>query len=130
MLLKECYRCKRLIPYGLTYCEDCAPIVQAEREARQLESKRERNRKYNKNRDKKYIRFYGSVAWKTLSAKRLQDDGYKCVKCGKIASEVDHIIPIQTDDGWEKRLDYSNTQSLCLECHNKKHNRFIKKETR
>lgn len=124
MLLKSCGRCGNLIGYGKTYCSTCEPIVQAEREARMQESRRKANREYNKRRDPKYLRFYNSVQWRTLSQARLQHDNYKCVNCGKIASEVDHIIPIQTEAGWSKRLDFSNTQSLCLDCHNIKHNRF------
>ena len=127
MLLKSCKRCGNLIPYGRVYCTTCQPIVDAQREARRVENKRASDRRYNKTRDPKYGRFYKSAGWRTLSKKRLQDDGYKCVKCGEIASEVDHIIPIQTPEGWERRLDYDNTQSLCLECHNIKHNRFKKK---
>lgn len=127
MLLKECKRCGNLIPYGSVYCDTCRPIVEAEREERRLEAKREGDRRYNRKRDPKYVRFYNSTDWKTLSRKRLRDDGYRCVKCGAIASEVDHIKPIQTPEGWEKRLDYSNTQSLCIHCHNKKHERFKRK---
>lgn len=127
MLLKECRRCGRLIPYGAPYCKECTPIIEAEREARLQESRLKANRRYNKTRDPKYIKFYRSVEWRTLSRKRLQDDGYRCVKCGAIASEVDHIKPIQTPDGWDHRLDYDNTQSLCLNCHNLKHDRFKKK---
>lgn len=128
MLLKSCKRCGNLIPYGSVYCSSCLPIVLAEREERLRELKKEGNRRYNKKRDPKYIRFYRSSEWKILSRKRLQDDGYKCVKCCKMASEVDHIKPIQTDEGWEHRLDYDNTQSLCLDCHNAKHNRFKKRK--
>ena len=106
MLLKACNRCGNLIPYGSTYCKECTPIVEAEREARLRESRLKSNREYNKRRDPKYVRFYNSIPWRMLSAKRLQDDGYRCVECGKIASEVDHIIPIQTPEGWERRLDY------------------------
>ena len=124
MLLKSCKRCGNLIPYGSVYCSTCKPIVEAEREARLLEAKREGHRRYNKKRDPKYTRFYNSIEWRTLSRKRLQDDGYKCVKCGRIASEVDHIKAIQTEQGWEHRLDYDNLQSLCIECHNEKHERF------
>ena len=127
MLLKSCHRCGKLISYGSPYCSICAPIVEAEREARRIEYSKASNRRYNAKRDPKYGRFYNSIEWRTLSAKRLQDDGYKCVKCGKIASEVDHIKPIQTPEGWELRLDYDNTQSLCLDCHNAKHERFRKK---
>lgn len=130
MLLKACNRCGNLIPYGSTYCKECAPIVEAEREARLRESRLKSNREYNKRRDPKYVRFYNSIPWRMLSAKRLQDDGYRCVMCGKIASEVDHIIPIQTPEGWERRLDYDNTRSLCKDCHNKKHDRFKKRNKR
>lgn len=127
MLLKSCKRCGNLIPYGNVYCNTCKPIVDAERQARLEQSRKESNKRYNQKRNLKYIRFYRSSEWRILSRKRLQDDGYKCVKCGKIASEVDHIKPIQTPEGWERRLDYDNTQSLCLDCHNEKHNRFKKR---
>lgn len=127
MLLKSCKRCGNLIAYGSVYCNTCKPIVEAERLARRVESKKESDRRYNRKRDPKYVRFYNSAEWRTLSQKRLLDDGYKCVKCGAIASEVDHIIPIQTPEGWELRLDYDNTQSLCISCHNKKHKRFMKR---
>lgn len=128
MLLKECRRCGNLIPYGSPYCSVCTPIVEAEKEARIREARLRSNRRYNKTRDPKYVQFYNSSDWKILSRKRLQDDGYKCVKCGKFASEVDHIKAIQTPEGWELRLTYENLQSLCLDCHNKKHNRFQKKK--
>lgn len=128
MLLKSCNRCGKLIPYGVVYCAECGPIVEKLREERIRELRKESNRRYNKTRDPKYGRFYNSGEWRTLSAKRLQDDGYKCVKCGAIASEVDHIVPIQTPDGWQRRLDYTNTRSLCLDCHNLRHNRFKKKK--
>lgn len=130
MLLKSCNRCGTLIQYGGVYCTVCKPIVEQEREARRLESNKASNRRYNKTRDPKYIRFYNSSEWKILSRKRLQDDGYKCVKCGKIASEVDHIKPIQIPGGWELRLDIDNLQSLCIGCHNEKHERFKKKQPR
>lgn len=130
MLLKACNRCGILISYGSAYCSTCGPIVQEEREARRREYNLESNRRYNKTRDPKYGRFYNSSEWRILSRTRLQRDGYKCVKCGQIASEVDHIKPIQTPDGWELRLDYDNLQSLCLDCHNKKHERFKKKRLR
>lgn len=129
MLLKACSRCGNFMPYGRAYCEACAPIVQAEREKRLANSKREGQRRYNKGRDPRYGRFYNSKEWRILSRKRIQDDGYKCVKCGAIASEVDHIIPIQTGEGWERRLDYENLQSLCVKCHNDKHDRFKKRST-
>lgn len=128
MLLKQCSRCKKLMPYGRTYCETCAPIVEAEREERLAKSKRKYNREYNKRRDPKYGAFYRGKAWRLLARRRIQDDGYKCVKCGAFATEVDHIIPIQTPDGWDRRYDYDNLQSLCTRCHNEKHERFTKRK--
>lgn len=127
MLLRPCGRCGRPIRYGLSYCSECTPIVEAQREERIAQSKRESNRRYNQKRDPKYTRFYNSKEWRVLSLSRLQYDNYKCVKCGAIASEVDHIKPIQTPEGWELRLEFNNTRSLCLECHNKRHNRFNKR---
>ena len=130
MLLKSCGRCGNLIPYGATYCSTCLPIVKAEREERLQAAKREGNKRYNKTRDPKYGRFYNGADWRALAAKRLQDDGYKCVWCGAFANEVDHIIEIQTPEGWERRLDYDNTRSLCHTCHDKRHNRFVKRKGR
>lgn len=127
MLLKSCNRCGNLIPYGSPYCKECTPIVEAEREARLSQYKKENNRRYNKSRDPKYIRFYNSTEWRALSSKRLQDDGYRCQWCGGIANEVDHIQEIKTDEGWDLRLDYNNTRSLCHDCHDKRHERFKKR---
>ena len=128
MLLKSCTRCGNLIPYGNTYCSSCKPIVDAEIAARMQQDKARSNRKYNKTRDMKLTRFYNSPDWKRLSEKRLCDDGYICAWCGKIAAEVDHIIEINTPEGWKKRLDYDNLRSLCHDCHNIRHNRFKRAE--
>lgn len=127
MLLKSCSRCGNLVPYGRVYCDACSPIVKAEREERAAKNKRAGDRRYNRTRDPKYTKFYHSKEWKLLSRTRLRDDQYKCTLCHNFASEVDHIVPIQTPEGWERRLDYENTQSLCVLCHNKKHKRFQKK---
>jgi 5-methylcytosine-specific restriction endonuclease McrA len=124
MLLKSCGRCGKLIPYGSAYCSTCAPVVEAEREARRQEAKRESDRRYNQTRDKKYTRFYNSPDWRTLSARYQQDKGYRCEVCGVIANEVHHVKPIQTPEGWERRLDYSNLKLLCTRCHNDAHERF------
>ena len=128
MLLKSCSRCGDLIPYGSSYCSKCTPIVEAERAERIQAARLKANKQYNKQRDPKWGAFYRGAAWRALSAKRLQDDNFRCAWCGKIATEVDHIIEIKTPEGWERRLDYSNTRALCTDCHNKRHKRFIKKD--
>lgn len=128
MLLKSCNRCGNLIQYGSAYCSKCAPIVEEEREARRKESTDKANQRYNKKRDPKYLRFYNSIEWRTLSAKYSQDKGYRCEVCGAMATQVHHKQAIQTDKGWELRLDYNNLELLCVECHNERHERFKKRE--
>lgn len=127
MLLKACNKCGNLIPYGRAYCEACTPIIEEERVKRADQSRKKSNREYNSRRDPKTGAFYRGKAWRRLARARIQADGYKCVKCGKFATEVDHIKPIQTPEGWELRYDWDNLQSLCVDCHNEKHNRFKKK---
>ena len=99
MLLKNCPKCKKIMPYGKQYCPDCTLLIEQERE----QYKAERNRRYNRQREPKYEQFYHSKPWKLLSAKRLSVDKH-CVFCGKPATEVDHIIEIQTPEGWALRL--------------------------
>lgn len=127
MLLKACNRCGNLIPYGSPYCTECTPIVEAEREARLAELKKESNKRYNKTRDPKYVRFYNGLEWRTLSAKYTQDKGYRCERCKAMATQVHHKKAIQTDDGWALRLDYDNLELLCTQCHNDEHERFKKR---
>lgn len=126
MLLKACRRCGSYIEYPRVYCSKCLPIVETEREARRIDTKREVDRRYNKNRDKKYLRFYNSPEWRRLSTQYMVDVSYKCEgkNCRRIATEVHHIVPIQTPEGWERRLDYTNLKAVCTDCHNKEHNRF------
>ena len=117
--MKNCPRCKKLMPYGKAYCPKCEPVVEQERKEQRVRSMKQ----YNKRRDPKYEKFYHSKPWKLLSAERLRIDKH-CAFCGAPATEVDHIIEIQTDAGWARRLDWNNTRSLCTKCHNKRHKRF------
>lgn len=126
MHIKPCPRCKRMIPYGPTYCPDCQPIVEAERleamERKAALRAKKYNREYNKKRDPKYAAFYRSKPWRMTSRAKLQQCGYKCEArldgCGKIASEVHHIKPLKTPEGWEQRLEWSNLMGVCIQCHN------------
>ena len=54
--------------------------------------------------------------WQMLRSEILLWDEYKCVKCGKTANQVDHIIPLAIGGTNSKR----NLQSLCGDCHLKK----------
>jgi 5-methylcytosine-specific restriction endonuclease McrA len=128
-LVKPCPRCKRLIPHGWPYCLDCKPIAEAQRqEARERKAeylKKKYNRRYNSRRDPKYSAFYNSREWKATSRAKLQAAKYKCTAglagCAGIACEVHHIQPIQTAEGWERRLDWENLEPLCTACHNGRH---------
>ncbi len=124
MLLKSCNRCGRLIPYGHAYCSECEPVVEAQREERRLEAKRRNDRIYNKNRNPKFTKFYRSSDWRRLSMRYTQDRQFRCEQCGDIATQVHHKVPIQTTEGWERRLDYDNLELLCTRCHNERHERF------
>ena len=128
MLLKVCRRCGAMVQYPRAYCDVCQPIVEKQRAEYREQAKREADRSYNKRRDPKYLRFYGSTQWKILSAKYQQDKGYKCERCGAMATEVHHKEPIQTPNGWERRLDYDNLEALCVDCHNYRHKRFKKRQ--
>lgn len=124
MLLKPCSRCRTLITYPNAYCETCKPIAEKERREAFQKKRLQWNSRYNLKRDPKYTRFYASTDWKRMSKGKMQDAGYRCEECGAIAVEVHHVDPIQTESGWERRLDWSNLKALCLDCHNKIHSRF------
>lgn len=136
-LWKACPRCKKLIPHGLPYCETCAPIAEAERKAKQERRAefmaKKYNRKYNSRRDPKYLTFYRSKAWRATSRAKLQAAGYKCEAklpgCTRLAVEVHHVEPIQTEDGWEKRLEWDNLEAVCTACHNGRHPEKLKRRT-
>lgn len=134
-LVKPCPKCKKLIPAGWQYCPDCRPIAEAERQAAK-EHKAEYlrklyNKRYNSRRDPKYQAFYRSKAWRTTSRAKLSAVGYHCEAklqgCQDIACEVHHIKPIQTPEGWEKRLEWSNLEALCTACHNGRHPEKLKR---
>lgn len=125
MPMKPCPRCKKLIPYGPAYCQDCAPIAAAELEAIKDRNIKRKQAQYNKRRDPKYRAFYRSKAWKVTSRAKLQACGYKCeaklAGCQGLATEVHHIEAIQTPEGWDKRLVWENLEGVCTSCHNGRH---------
>ena len=126
MIYKLCRKCKKTIVHPQIYCKDCMEKVIKQTE----EYKSIRNSKYNKSRDPKYKSFYNSTAWKLLKEKKRADEQYRCERCHKLATEVHHIKWLSTQEGWERRLDYTNLESLCIVCHNYRHDRFQKKNTR
>lgn len=136
MALKPCPRCQKLISYGQTYCKDCKPIAEAERQAAaerkaQLRAKKY-NKTYNQRRDPKYSRFYNSKEWRTTSRAKLQSCGYKCEAglegCTTRAYEVHHKKPIKTPEGWNERLEWDGLMGVCGNCHNILDNKTFKKK--
>lgn len=133
MIIKLCAKCKKPVVYPDRFCKSCYEKYKTEIE----ENERLSDKRYNQARDKKYKNFYNSKSWNILKDKKMQDCNYKCERCkelgiklnGKdvIATEVHHIKPIQTDEGWILRLEYSNLKCVCTDCHNYYHNRFQKK---
>lgn len=125
MIKKICPRCHRLMPYGSRYCDECEPIVEAERKQRLASLKKRSGQKYNKEkRNPKMTGFYRSQAWRSLSSAYAQDHGYRCERCGAIANQVHHKQYLSTPEGWARRLDYDNLELLCTKCHNEEHKRF------
>lgn len=67
--------------------------------------------------------FYKSKEWKQTREYILRRDNYLCVRCGKPAEEVHHIIhlsPSNIDDP-SVTMDPNNLRSLCRECHFDEH---------
>ena len=137
MAMHPCPRCKRLVPVGVAYCEECKPVAEAQAaeaiERRQAYKRAKYNRAYNKRRDPKYLTFYRSKEWKITSRTKLQEAGYKCEAklpgCTHLAVEVHHRDPIQTEKGWDRRLEWENLEAVCTACHNGRHPEKFQRKT-
>jgi 5-methylcytosine-specific restriction endonuclease McrA len=76
-----------------------------------------------KERADKYARFYASRRYRAaryLWLTTLQPRPLRCSCCGADSTQTrivcDHIVPIRTPQGWERRLDPTNFQLLCNDC--------------
>lgn len=143
MIVKMCAKCKKIIEYPNRYCSTCQKIADKQAE----ETRRKSNRRYNKTRDPKLVKFRKSDEWIQLKEKYLQDlqkkygdvkYSYRCEDCIEenkknpnyeiqFAEEVHHLQFIETPEGWLRRLDYNNLRALCHMHHDIRHNRFQKK---
>ena len=134
MLMKPCPRCRRMMRYGPAYCEECKPLAEAELTEKREQNAQRKAQLYNRRRDPKYLTFYRSKAWREMSRAFLQQAGYRCeahlsIECKGIAYEVHHVKPIQTPEGWDRRLDWSNLEAVCGVCHNLRHPEKLKRQT-
>ncbi|MDU9418066.1 HNH endonuclease [Staphylococcus lloydii] len=72
--------------------------------------------------------FYNSKSWQEARAYVLHRDNYECIWCreeGRVTVddlEIDHIKELQ--DRPDLRLEPDNLRTLCMACHNKRHQRF------
>jgi hypothetical protein len=60
---------------------------------------------------------YFVVTWRQVRYRTLRRDRWTCVKCGRKAREVDHVIPLALGGS---EFDLDNCQSLCHPCHMQK----------
>jgi 5-methylcytosine-specific restriction endonuclease McrA len=60
-------------------------------------------------------RGYGRV-WLGYRRAALERDGFRCVRCRRQATEVDHVVP----RAWGGTDEAENLQSLCGDCHRAK----------
>lgn len=68
---------------------------------------------------------YGTKKWRVRSRAYLVRHPY-CVKCGRMATEVDHVTPVEDGGGmW----DEDNWQSMCHPCHSRKTNQDVRRRT-
>jgi 5-methylcytosine-specific restriction enzyme A len=79
-------------------------------------------RLYDRRRAKPVERGY-DAAWRRLAKIRRYWDGGGCQRCraaGRLTLSVlvDHIMPIHVRPDW--RLEFGNTQVLCVPCHGRK----------
>lgn len=67
--------------------------------------------------------FYNSREWKNCRENILRRDNYLCVKCGKPAEEVHHIIHLSPKNISDINitLNPDNLISLCRDCHFNEH---------
>ena len=74
----------------------------------------------HRERTQKEQGFYKSSAWRRIRVQALTRDHYLCQlrtssKCSGVATEVHHIIPLETNP--ELGLELSNLVSCCWWCH-------------
>lgn len=98
-------------------------------------SKKYRAQTNNKfKRSNKWAKFYGSKMWRDLRAQKLQEQPL-CERClmhdiVRPATEVHHVCVYGScpteEEQWEWFLDYDNLMSVCHNCHNEIHSKYLR----
>ncbi|EOH96375.1 hypothetical protein I588_04768 [Enterococcus pallens ATCC BAA-351] len=78
-------------------------------------------------REDKLIYFYKGAKWRRLRIQALERDNYECQRCKQLgkyspAKNVHHKIEVKHRP--DLALDLNNTESVCIRCHNKEHDRY------
>jgi 5-methylcytosine-specific restriction endonuclease McrA len=83
-------------------------------------------------RNRELEKFYNSKEWKLSRQYKLASVNYRCERCGGIAVEVHHKIPITQENIYNPSITIGreNLEAICIECHNKVHGRFEKSKDR
>ena len=78
----------------------------------------------------KLERFYKSDRWHTARNIVITRANGLCERCGKVGTEVHHIIRLTPDnvDDVSISANPKNLILLCKDCHNKEHGRFTDKK--
>lgn len=91
------------------------------------------NTQYNKHvryndSNKKYSEFYHSTQWRNVRKVKLMEQPLceVCLAQGKYtnADMVHHKIELRSPNGWKYRLEITNLESICYECHNKANHQY------
>ncbi len=87
-----------------------------------------RQKYFKHKKPSKLERFYKSDSWHLARAIVIARANGLCEKCGKVGSEVHHIVhlTIENVDDVSVSINPKNLILLCKDCHNKEHHRFGK----
>lgn len=108
---------------GASRCAECTAKLASERQRDHAREYRTR-RQHEDECSERESRFYRSKEWRDDARAYAVSVGHRCEECGAVGTDTHHVVPIQTDEGWARRLDWSNYRYLCVPCHNKAHGRF------
>jgi len=65
--------------------------------------------------------FYNSSAWQKQRKFKMQEENYKCDRCGGLAVDVHHKITLTelNVNDFNVSMNLDNLECLCRDCHNK-----------
>lgn len=125
-LKKTCAKCRKIIDFGVSYCDKCQVI--ADRERREFFKEKFKNNRKNNNwnkSNKESMNFYNSNHWKNIRDDILNKykglDLYDYYINNKIthADTVHHIEELTSN--WDRRYDVSNLIPLSYSNHRRIH---------